>query len=78
VLSEDSPNHIFVDVQPKGLGQLLGNPRAAKSWIAPLDFADGLNQGRCGSFGSRLNLGIRGIKPTILELFEPPMKAQQG
>jgi hypothetical protein len=37
-------DHIFVDVDTKGLGQALGDFWAAKSGIAPLEFTGGSDQ----------------------------------
>jgi hypothetical protein len=46
VSGQNSADHIFVKVDAKGLGQVLRDLRAAKSGIAPLEFADGSYQFR--------------------------------
>jgi hypothetical protein len=46
VRGQDAPDHIFVEVDAKGLGQVLGDLRAAKSGITPLEFADGAEEFR--------------------------------
>ena len=46
VCSQNSTDHIFVQVGPKGFGQVLCDLRATKARIAPLDFADGSDQFR--------------------------------
>jgi hypothetical protein len=46
VRGQHSADHIFVEVEAKGLGQVLGDLRAAKSGIAPLEFTDGSDQFR--------------------------------
>jgi hypothetical protein len=43
VCGQNPPNHIPVEVEAKGLGQVLGELRAAKTGIAPLEFTDGSN-----------------------------------
>jgi hypothetical protein len=43
VCGQNPPNHILVEVDAKGLGQVLGDLWAAKSGIAPLEFTDGTN-----------------------------------
>ena len=59
VCCQNPTDHIFVDVDAKGLGQVLGDLRAAKAGIAPLDFTDGSNQFRGGPFWARLALQPR-------------------
>jgi len=44
VCGQNSADHIFVDVDTKGLGQVLRDLRAAKSGIAPLEFTDSSDQ----------------------------------
>jgi hypothetical protein len=68
-------NHIFADVDAKGLGQLLGNPPTAKAGIAPLEFTNDLNEFRCGPFWARLAFGTGGVEESIFALLEPTMKA---
>ena len=46
VCGQNSTDHIFVDVDTKGLGQVLRDLRAAEAGVAPLDFTDGLDQFR--------------------------------
>jgi hypothetical protein len=41
VCGQHSADHIFVEVEAEGLGQVLGDLGAAKSGIAPLEFTDG-------------------------------------
>jgi hypothetical protein len=57
VCGQNPPNHIFVEVDVKGLGQVLGELRAAKSGIAPLEFTDGSDQFRWGVTGKNLIWG---------------------
>jgi hypothetical protein len=45
-LSFNSTHHIFVDVDTKGLGQVLRDLRAAESGVAPLESTDGSDQFR--------------------------------
>ena len=44
VCGQNSADYIFVQVDAEGLGQVLRDLRAAKSGIAPLEFADGSEQ----------------------------------
>jgi hypothetical protein len=46
VCGQNSTHHIFVDVDTKGLGQVLRDLRAAEAGVAPFDFTDGLDQFR--------------------------------
>src|ERR1035441_7792945 len=46
VYGQDSADHIFADVDAKGFAQMLGELRAAKTGIAPLEFTDGSDQFR--------------------------------
>jgi hypothetical protein len=41
---QDSADHILVDIDAKGLGQVLRDLRAPKSGIALLEFTDGSDQ----------------------------------
>src|SRR5664279_1154634 len=78
VCGQNSADHVFVDVEAKGLGQVLRDLRAAKSGIAPLEFTDDSDQFRGGPFWTGLLLWTRGIKESIFEILERTMKAQQG
>jgi len=46
VCGQNSADHIFVEVDTKGLGQVLRDLRAAESGIPPLEFTDGSDQFR--------------------------------
>jgi hypothetical protein len=46
VCGQNSADHIFVEVEAKGLAQMLRDLRATKSGIAPLEFTDGADQFR--------------------------------
>jgi hypothetical protein len=78
VCRQNSADQIFVEVETKGLGQVLGNLRAAKSGVAPLEFTDGPGQFRSGPFGTWLFLRTGGVEESIFEILEPTMKTQQG
>src|ERR1017187_3521420 len=54
VTSQNTTDHVFVDLDTKGLGQVLRNPGTAKTRIAPFEFTDGLDQFRGWPFGSWL------------------------
>lgn len=53
---QNSADHIFVDLDAKGLGQVLCDFRAAKTGIALLEFTDGSDEFRCGPFWTWLLL----------------------
>jgi hypothetical protein len=72
---QDSADHILVDIDAKGLGQMLCDLRAAKTGIALLEFTDGPDQFRRGPFWTWLLLRTRGVKESIFEILEPTMKA---
>ena len=78
VHGQNSADHILVDFDAKGFGQVLGNLRTAKTGIALLEFTDGSDQFPRGSFWTWLLLRTRGVEESILEILEPNMKAQQG
>jgi hypothetical protein len=78
VFGQHSADHIFVEVEAKGLGQMLGDLWAAKSGIAPFEFTDGSDQFQSGPFWTGLRLWTRGVKESIFEILERTMKAQQG
>src|SRR5664279_4005181 len=78
VRGQHSAAHVFVEVEAKGLGQVLGDLWAAKAGIAPLEFTDGPDQFRSGPFWTGLLLWTRGVKESIFEILERTMKAQQG
>ena len=46
VCGQNSADHIFVEVEAKGLGQVRRDLRAAEAGVAPFDFTDGLDQFR--------------------------------
>src|SRR5664279_1060836 len=78
VCGQHSADHIFVEVEAKGLGQVLGDLWAAKSGIASLEFTDGSDQFQRGPCWTGLFLWTRGVKESIFEILERTMKAQQG
>jgi len=57
---------------------VLRDPRTAKTWIPPLEFADQLNQLLTGPFGARLAFGMRGIQESVFEIPQPLMEAEQS
>src|ERR1035437_1347437 len=59
VCGQHSADHIFVEVEAKGLSQVLGDSWAAKSRIAPLEFTDGSDQFRRWPFWTGLLLWTR-------------------
>ena len=64
VLFEDSANHILVEVDTEGIGNLFGDARAAAPGIATLELEDGLNNFRTRALGSRFaaRLGGEGFR----------------
>jgi len=50
---QDPPHHIFIDVDPECLVDLLCDPQASKPWVALLHCHDGLDQFVRWSLGTR-------------------------
>ena len=50
---QNSADHVFVDPDAKGLGQVRRDLGTARAGIAPFEFTDGLNQFRRRPFGPR-------------------------
>ena len=40
-MGQNTADNVVVDFQAEGLGQVLGDPGAAKAWVAALELADG-------------------------------------
>jgi hypothetical protein len=78
VCCRNSADHILVDIEAKGLGQVLSDLRTAKTGIALLEFTDGSDRFRGGSFWTWLLPRTRRIEESIFQIPEPTMKAQQG
>ena len=57
---------------------MLSYLRTAEPWIAPFDCTNDLDQVAGWPFGSRLTLGVGGVKEAVFEISEPTMKAQEG
>ena len=50
--SKDAPDHIFIDIDSKGLIDLLSDPWAAETWVTLLHFDDGLDEFLRRTFGA--------------------------
>jgi hypothetical protein len=50
VCRQNPPDHIFVDLQPEGFGQVLRDPGTTKAGITLFEFTDELDQLRIRSF----------------------------
>ena len=61
VLCQYPPHHILIDRDPKGIGDLLSDPRATEPWVAPLHLDDGVDQFLEGPLGPGF-VRVRGVK----------------
>jgi hypothetical protein len=75
---QNPPNDVFVDLDAEGFNQLLGNPGAAETRIALLEFNDGSDQFRGWSLGTRFALAGSGIEPPVLVCLKGRLKSEQG
>ena len=77
---ENPADHVFVDVDAEGEGEgdLLGNPLAAPSAIAPFHFKDRVDQFFRRAFGTWPTDSFRGKQESVLSLDQHFMKMQQS
>jgi len=57
-----APDDVFIDHDTKGIGNLLGNSRAAEAWIPAFYLDDSLNEFFRLSFGTGVTAPARGIE----------------
>ena len=76
--SQNTTNHVFVDLQAKGLGQMQDNSRTTKAGVSPFEFTDGLDQFRRRPLRAGLALGVRRVEESVFELLDPAMETSQG
>ena len=77
MFSEDTSHDIFVDVGTKGSVDLLSNPRAAETRVAPFHLDGSLNEFRGRPRGSRFAFAVGRIQQSILSLLEQAVESQQ-
>ena len=77
VFGEDTPDHIFIDVESKCFVNLLCDPWTSEPWITPLHFYDSPDEFRRRTLGSRFALSTRRIQPLIFTLLERIVESQQ-
>jgi hypothetical protein len=78
VRCEDPTDHVFVDVDAKCQRDLLGNPLAAPSAIAPFHFKDRVDQFFRRAFGTWPTYSFGGKQQSVLLLDQHFMKMQQS
>jgi hypothetical protein len=78
VCGENPADHVFVDVDAECQGDLLGNPLAAPSAIAPFHFKDRVDQFFRRAFGTWPTDSFRGKQESVLSLDQHFMKMQQS
>jgi hypothetical protein len=61
-MGENPSNHVFVDGDVEGQGNLLSNSRAAPSGIELLHLQDGFQEFLAGSLGAGLAFALGGRK----------------
>lgn len=74
---EDTPDHIFVDVDSECFVDLLCAPRTSEPWVMLLQFDDSLDELLPRALGHRLSLAVGGIQQTVLSLLEQVVKCQE-
>jgi hypothetical protein len=77
VCCENPADHVLVDVDAKCQGDLLANPLAAPSAIAPFHFKDRIDQFFRPPFGTWPTDSSRGKQESVLSLDQHFMKMQQ-
>jgi len=78
VLREHAANDIFVDLDPEGMGDLLGDAHTAKLRIAPLHLYDGADEFRGRTFRTRFAARRRGRKEQpLFPIHQGPVKLEQ-
>ena len=75
---QDAPDDILIDLDTEGVGDLLGNPRAAETRIAPFQLDNGVDQFLRRSFGTRFGPVAGREKPMILALEQCRVESEQG
>ena len=71
---QNPADHILVNVDPEGLGDLLGNSGTTPPRIAPLELEDRLNQVGRGPFGPGLLLRVEEKRSRYLRCLSARMK----
>jgi hypothetical protein len=77
VCCENPADHVFVDVDAECQGDLLGNPLAAPSAIAPFHFKDRVDQFFRRALGTWSTDSFRGKQESVL-LLDQHLKMQQS
>jgi hypothetical protein len=77
VLGKDPPDHVLIDVNPEGMGNLLGDPGAAEAGVPALHFNDDLDDILRWPLGARLPSVPGRVEQPALPLLECVVKAQE-
>ncbi len=77
VFCQYPPYHILIDLDSKGIGDLLSDPRAAKPRVAPFHLDDGVDQFLGGTFGTWFRPNARREQPMVLALDQRRVKSTQ-
>ena len=75
---ENPADHVFVDVDAECQGDLLGNPLAAPSAIAPFHFKDRVDQFFRRAFGTRPTNSFGREQQSVLLLDQHFVKMQES
>ena len=75
---ENPADHVFVDVDAEGEGDLLGYSLAAPGVVAPFHFKDRVDQFLRWAFGTWPTDSFRGKQESVLSLDQHFMKMQQS
>jgi len=76
VCSEDTPDDIFIDVDPERMADLLRDPRGSDSWVTPFQLNDRLNKLPRRILGAWLSVAARRIQQSIFLLPEDVVELQ--
>jgi hypothetical protein len=75
---KNSPDHVPVDFNTEGQSELLGDPAAAKAWVAALHLDDGRHQFLGGALRAGRTPADRREQQAILALHQGPMELHDG
>ncbi len=77
VFCQYPPDDVLIDLDPKAIGDLLSDPRAAEPRVAPFHLDDDVDQFLGGTFGTRFRSSVRRKKPMVLALDQRRVKSKQ-
>jgi hypothetical protein len=70
VFGQNTPDHILVDFDAEGFGNLLSNSWTAKPWIATFHFHYGVDDSLGRALGTGFSFSLRREEPSVFALLE--------